>query len=85
MTEHDEMVRHLRARLPDCGPGLCQHYADQVGATGVKTTAADAFEAWAKWLCGDDDCPYVITDWGNGFHNRTAWVIREVARYYPTN
>ena len=84
MTEG--VVRQLRARLPDCGEGLCAHYADQVRRTGQRTTATDAFDAWTRWLIessGDPATinPYRQTDWTNGFHDRTALVIREVSRY----
>jgi hypothetical protein len=81
---HPEIVRHLQAWLVDCGGHLCSYYADQVLDTGIRTTPEDAFAAWSRWLAaegGTSERPLKVSDWANGFHDRTARAIREVARY----
>ena len=78
-------IRHLRLLLRDCGEGLCSHYADQVALTGTKTTTEDAFDAWNRWLAVGNDLPFErpfkLSDWGDNFHERAAFAIRNVARY----
>jgi hypothetical protein len=82
----NDIARHINARLHAdcCGENLCSFYADQLAITGTKTTAEDALSAWSRWLDaqgGKPERPLKVSDWTNGFHERVAAMIREVARY----
>jgi hypothetical protein len=86
MSQRIDIASHLTARLQadTCAGQLCEYYADQVFATGTKTTPDDALGAWCKWLESQGGrCvhPPKVSDWKNGFHERVALAIREVARY----
>lgn len=83
--ERAEIIKHLGYRLQSCMGNLCSHYADQVIATGTKTTAEDAFSAWSKWLAAEGGVPQapLSIDASPAFRagqERAAHVIREVAR-----
>lgn len=81
MNEID-IATHIKARLQSftIGEKLSLFYAEQLLATGIKTTSEDAFNAWSKWLAsqgGKLEQALKVSD----FDERVATVIREVARY----
>jgi hypothetical protein len=80
------LASHISARLQRdrCDGRLAECYAEQCVLTGTATTPEDALAAWQKWLAtqgGWSESPLRVSDWKNGFHERVAAVIREVARY----
>ena len=83
--DRSDIIKHLGYRLRDCMGNLCSHYADQVIATGTKTTPEDAFSAWLKWLASEGGVPQtpLSIDASPAFRagqERAAHAIREVAR-----